>query len=38
MLMVVYILSPRGISNAICFVVVKIHFALLVDFALPEQW
>jgi len=34
MLMVVYIyLSPRGISNAVCFVVVKSHFALLMDFS-----
>jgi hypothetical protein len=31
-----HILSPRGISNAACSVVMKIHFALLVDLALPE--
>jgi hypothetical protein len=34
MLIVAYILGPRGISNASCSAVMKIHFALLVDFAL----
>ena len=31
MLIVAYILGPRGISNASCSAVMKIHFALLVD-------
>ena len=30
-------LSPRGISHARSSAVLKIHFALLVDLALPEQ-
>jgi hypothetical protein len=37
MLVVAYVLTPRGISDAACSAVVKIHFALLVDFALPDQ-
>jgi hypothetical protein len=37
MLVVAYILSPGGISNKACSAVVKMHFALLVDFALPHQ-
>jgi len=36
MIIVVYILIQRGISNAACSAVMEIHFALLVDFALPE--
>jgi hypothetical protein len=37
MLIVAYILTPGGISNAACSMVVTMHFALLVDFTLPDQ-
>jgi hypothetical protein len=33
---IVLILIPRGINNARCSALVEIHFALLVDFALPN--
>jgi len=36
MIIVAYILIPRGISNAACSAMMKIHFALLVDFAITR--
>jgi hypothetical protein len=34
---IVLISIPRGINNARCSALVEIHFALLVDFALPDS-